>query len=137
MKTIMIMLLLCCIAININAQIPIKSQRIQFHSFIESGLENRDMQFNDVRMKYLHNCGYASINVSACLRGFTMYVTNRTYVISEQKFYLKPKQIEYYVGLSYEIRNLKIGIEHLCSHSIDFSTFYDSYDRLSIKYKLF
>ena len=51
--------------------------------------------------------------------------------------YFEPIQATYRIGLLYKIPRFVFNIEHMCSHGVESIAFYESYNRISVRYTLF
>ncbi len=129
MKTIMLTIVFSIMTISLLSQVGI-------HSSIESGYENRQITVEGNGLYTMNNSLYSTLNFSASLKGLALYSNTKTFFRPLRSIYSAPKQIEFYIGATYNIRKFQLGMEHLCSHSIDIDTFYDSYDRVFVKYTI-
>jgi hypothetical protein len=84
----------------------------------------------------MNNSLYSTFNLSASRKGLALYSSTKTFFKPLRSVYSSPRQIEFYIGATYNIKKFQLGLEHLCSHSIDNETFYDSYDRVYVKYTI-
>jgi hypothetical protein len=80
---------------------------------------------------------FATLNFGATYKGFQLYTIDKTYFSKDRSIYFNPLLMEYKIGLSYSYKFLKIGYEHMCSHSIEAMNFSDMYDRVSVRFILF
>jgi hypothetical protein len=128
MKTAIFSAMLLMTSVFIQAQ-------INFHSSIETGYENRELTFQGNGLYTMNNSCYSVLSISSDYKNFSLYTNTKTFYKPIATFYNSPKQIEFYIGMKYNLtKKLSFGFEHLCSHSIDSDIFYDSYNRISIKF---
>ena len=135
MKRIKILLLLSCITYVVQSQ-SIKDNKIYPHSSIETGYENRELSFGEKQngVYNMKNSMFSTLTTSSTWRDISIYTSVKVYYKPMQKIYQSPKQTEFIIGGGYSIKNFRFVVEHMCSHSIDEAVFYDSYDRISVKY---
>ena len=110
--------------------------QVDLHSSIETGYENRQLTVEGNGLYTMNNSLYSNLNFSASLKGLALYSNTKTFFRPLRSVYSAPKQIEFYIGATYNIKKFQLGLEHLCSHSIDIDAFYDSYDRVFVKYTI-
>jgi hypothetical protein len=129
MKTMILMIVFSIMTMSLMSQVGL-------HSSIESGYENRQVTVEGNGIYTMNNSLYSTLNFSASLKGLALYSSTKTFFKPLRSIYGSPKQIEFYIGATYNIKKFQLGLEHLCSHSIDNDTFYDSYDRVFVKYTI-
>jgi hypothetical protein len=132
-KAIIILLVLYC------QQLAAQS-RIKLSSNVELGYENRTVniwKFPDPKSFELNNTMFGTMEMAGNFKGFSIYSNTRTYFIPESIVSYDPVQVEFRIGTRYEYKNISIGYEHLCSHSIDTELYQEGYNRFSVKFKLF
>ncbi len=129
MKTIILTIAFSIMTMTLLSQVDL-------HSSIESGYENRQMTVEGNGIYTMNNSLYSTLNLTASLKGLALYSNTKTFFKPLRSFYGSPKQIEFYIGATYNIKKFQLGLEHLCSHSVDNDIFYDSYDRVYVKYTI-
>ena len=129
MKTIILTIMFSIITTTLLSQVLL-------HSNIESGYENRQITVEGNGIYTMNNSLYSTLNFSASRKSLALYSSTKTFFKPLRSMYSSPRQIEFYIGATYNIKKFQLGLEHLCSHSIDNDTFYDSYDKVFVKYTI-
>jgi hypothetical protein len=115
--------------------------KIKTEGSLELGYEDRLIRFIDNHGDYygypwLMNKGFASISLNASYRKFLVYTDVKTYFEFDKIYVYDPVQVEYWIGMTYNLGRFEFCVEHLCSHSISSNFFHEGHDKASVKIKL-
>lgn len=126
-----LLILLSCPAHQVFSQIKTGGS-------LELGYEDRKMRLDDnagttYQSLWLKKSEFAKINLNADYKGFSLYTGVKSYFKCEKIHVYDPLQVEYTVGLNYKINCFLFKAEHMCSHSIEFNSFYEVYDKFSVE----
>ena len=86
---------------------------------------------------YISGPYYGKLSMGASYKGFEAYVSDKTWFNKDRSIYFNPQVIEYKIGASYSYKKIKVGYEHMCSHSVEALTYSESYDRIYARIILF
>ena len=134
MKRIFIFLLLLS---SIQAYTQIKTG-----GSLELGYENRGLRVFDYNTNttyqslWLKDKLFADIHLNVNYKGLSVYTKVKTYFKYETFYRYDPFQVEYKVGINYQIKNFLFDAEHMCSNSIESESLYEAYDKISVKIDL-
>jgi hypothetical protein len=127
----------CCRNISAQVTIPkIAITGVHVTGYAESGFENRNIIFGGNGFYNMGNNYFSTINTGVAWKGFNLYAEIKNYYLHENLFRYVPKQVEYKVGLLWQFKSFDFNLCHFVSHGIDNDMFYDSYNRVSIKYNI-
>ncbi|MCX6750928.1 MAG: hypothetical protein NTZ83_05700, partial [Candidatus Pacearchaeota archaeon] len=85
---------------------------------------------------WLKQAEFAAINLNASYKNLSVYTDVKTLFKSETFYKYDALQVEYKLGMNYEIGKNKrflFNLEHFCSHSIESRQVYYFYDKISVK----
>jgi len=137
MKALLILLsLLLLISIRVHSQPKIKTR-----GSLELGYEDRLIRFTDntgtsYGSSWLNKREFADIHLNASYKKLSIYTNVKTYFECEKFYRYDPLQVEYWVGLTYEIGRIEFCGEHMCSHSITKDFFHEAHNKFSAKINL-
>ena len=138
MKPIFILLLFLLLC-----SIPAHSQsRIKIGGTFELGYENRELRIFDDNINttyqtlWLANKEFADIHLNAGYKGLSVYTNVKTYFKPKAVFSHDLSQIEYKLGINYQIKSFLFNIEHMRSNSIQSQIVHEMYDKISVKINL-
>ncbi|MGY4884281.1 MAG: hypothetical protein ACP5NZ_01750 [Nanobdellota archaeon] len=105
---------------------------------LELGYEDRKIRLDDnagttYQSLWLKENEFAKINLNADYKKFSIYTGVKSYFQCEKIHIYDPLQVEYTVGINYKINCFLFKAEHMCSHSIESKSFYESYDKFSVE----
>jgi hypothetical protein len=114
---------------------------------IKIGYEDRIMFLDDghgnsYSSSWLTKNEFADIRLDAAYKKFYIYTNVKTSFRPIKIYEYNPRQVEYKLGLSYQLENFSFNYEHLCSHTIldkaipTHEYFYEAYDRFFLEINL-
>jgi hypothetical protein len=109
---------------------------------LELGYEDKIIKLNDdagnaYASSWLRNKEFADIHLNAGYKRISVYTDVKTSFNSDTFYEYNPIQAEYKLGINYHIKRFLFNVEHSCSHSIETKAVSYSYDKFSVKIKLF
>ena len=134
--------------------------QVKFHGTFETGYEDRTTTITTVdplfrandnyvtrpvivgydtvsHVARYKNSLYGTLEFKGDYKGFSVYTNQKTYFRPNSLIRYEPLLIEFRIGAMYKYKQLSIGYEHMCMHSIDQFTFNGGYDRISVRLELF
>jgi outer membrane receptor protein involved in Fe transport len=109
---------------------------------LELGYEDRTLRWdNNQGVTYVYtklkNKGIAAINLNINYKDLSISTNVETYLACEKFYRYDPWQLEYKVGINYNLNRFVFSAAYLRSHSIEFEDFDETYYRFSVKIILF
>ena len=109
----------------------------KLNGYFEGGYESRNIKLDIPSIGRLSSLRlqpfYGDIGINVSLKNLKAGISSKTYFNKCSSAYFQPNQIEYRIGISYAIKFMTIGCEHLCSHSVGNDLFYEDYDKIYLK----
>jgi hypothetical protein len=116
---------------------------------LELGYQDRTLRLDDsagnsYRSLWLAKKEFADIHLNVDYKKISLYTDVKTYFETDKFYSYDPFQVEYKVGINYQVNRFVFGATHLCSHGVmekfhyaGDKSIYECYDAFSVKIILF
>jgi hypothetical protein len=126
--------------------LSIGQNKINTYGIFDAGYENRQTMIYTSEYErfvlgilptYIVKPYFATLNFGASYKGFEIYTSDKTFFSKDRSIYFNPLLMEFKVGFAYSRKFIRVGYEHMCSHTFEALTFSESYDRIKVSFLMF
>ena len=129
----------------LSTVVSISQSKFKPYGMFETGYESRQTMFYTSEYErfvlgilptYIVKPFYGNLSAGVSYKGFEVHTNSKTYFSKDRSIYFNPMLVEYKIGLSYSHKFIKVGYEHMCSHTVAGLNFSDMYDRAFVRFTI-